>query len=322
MSLITRCPSCQTLFKVVPDQLRVSQGWVRCGQCEEIFDAAQHLQESDSEAGLVSPAAQSSEDVAASAEAFVTVRARVAAEPPPDLELPFQETSLAEVTPADEGDEHVLEPETSSAVDEPDLDLPLQEEAEPEPLMMWRADGGDVAVMQPSFLGAASSVRQGALGLWIWRLSQALLIILLLGALLIQIARVERDTWAQRWPVSREWLELLCKGLACRVEPLRDPDSLVIESSSFTRVVGDVYRLGLTLHNRSAKPLAWPAIELTLTDAGDQPVLRRALHPTEWGMPGATLDAAREWRGQMSIRVRLPAGAERFVGYRLYVFYP
>lgn len=43
MSLITRCPTCETLFRVVPDQLRVSDGWVRCGQCEEIFDASLHL---------------------------------------------------------------------------------------------------------------------------------------------------------------------------------------------------------------------------------------------------------------------------------------
>lgn len=44
MSLITRCPACATMFKVVPDQLRVSDGWVRCGQCDEVFDANAHLQ--------------------------------------------------------------------------------------------------------------------------------------------------------------------------------------------------------------------------------------------------------------------------------------
>ena len=31
------------MFRVVPDQLRISDGWVRCGQCEEIFDASLHL---------------------------------------------------------------------------------------------------------------------------------------------------------------------------------------------------------------------------------------------------------------------------------------
>src|SRR6478672_4319935 len=39
MSLITSCPACGTMFKVVPDQLRISEGWVRCGHCAEIFDA-------------------------------------------------------------------------------------------------------------------------------------------------------------------------------------------------------------------------------------------------------------------------------------------
>src|ERR1035437_9925346 len=43
MSLITRCPACQTRFRVAPDQLRIPDGWVRCGQCQEIFDASLHL---------------------------------------------------------------------------------------------------------------------------------------------------------------------------------------------------------------------------------------------------------------------------------------
>ena len=43
MSLVTRCTSCGTLFKVVADQLKISQGWVRCGQCATVFDAQAHL---------------------------------------------------------------------------------------------------------------------------------------------------------------------------------------------------------------------------------------------------------------------------------------
>ena len=43
MSLITRCPACGTMFKVVADQLKVSQGWVRCGHCVEVFDASKQL---------------------------------------------------------------------------------------------------------------------------------------------------------------------------------------------------------------------------------------------------------------------------------------
>jgi predicted Zn finger-like uncharacterized protein len=45
MSLVTRCPACGTTFKVVKDQLRISDGWVRCGRCSEVFDATVDLHE-------------------------------------------------------------------------------------------------------------------------------------------------------------------------------------------------------------------------------------------------------------------------------------
>ena len=47
MSRITRCPNCETLFKVVPDQLRLSQGWVRCGSCGAVFDAGEQMQHAE-----------------------------------------------------------------------------------------------------------------------------------------------------------------------------------------------------------------------------------------------------------------------------------
>ncbi|QSI28968.1 DUF3426 domain-containing protein [Variovorax sp. RKNM96] len=46
MSLVTRCPACTTTFKVVRDQLRISDGWVRCGRCSHVFDATLDLHES------------------------------------------------------------------------------------------------------------------------------------------------------------------------------------------------------------------------------------------------------------------------------------
>ena len=45
MSLATRCPACTTTFKVVRDQLRISDGWVRCGRCSHVFDATLDLHE-------------------------------------------------------------------------------------------------------------------------------------------------------------------------------------------------------------------------------------------------------------------------------------
>ncbi len=43
MVLVTRCPHCETVFRVQDTQLARTRGRVRCGQCNEVFDALQNL---------------------------------------------------------------------------------------------------------------------------------------------------------------------------------------------------------------------------------------------------------------------------------------
>jgi predicted Zn finger-like uncharacterized protein len=42
MALATRCPHCETVFKLDPHLLAPHDGRVRCGHCQEVFDAAHH----------------------------------------------------------------------------------------------------------------------------------------------------------------------------------------------------------------------------------------------------------------------------------------
>lgn len=42
--MLTRCPTCQTTFRITPEQLQARSGRVRCGQCQHIFDAREHLE--------------------------------------------------------------------------------------------------------------------------------------------------------------------------------------------------------------------------------------------------------------------------------------
>src|SRR5262249_31708624 len=39
MSMYTRCPACETYFRVSREQLQASSGQVRCGRCQMVFDA-------------------------------------------------------------------------------------------------------------------------------------------------------------------------------------------------------------------------------------------------------------------------------------------
>ncbi|QEZ47788.1 DUF3426 domain-containing protein [Cupriavidus oxalaticus] len=57
VKLVTRCPACRTAFRLVADQLRLRQGLVRCGHCETVFDAREHLIEIPLPAGSATPPA-------------------------------------------------------------------------------------------------------------------------------------------------------------------------------------------------------------------------------------------------------------------------
>lgn len=47
-SIVTRCPQCQTAFRVTYAQMNVAKGAVRCGSCLSIFRALDHEQSDDS----------------------------------------------------------------------------------------------------------------------------------------------------------------------------------------------------------------------------------------------------------------------------------
>lgn len=42
MTFAARCPDCGTIFRIVPDQLKISEGLVRCGRCQHVFSAYKH----------------------------------------------------------------------------------------------------------------------------------------------------------------------------------------------------------------------------------------------------------------------------------------
>ncbi|MEO8298095.1 MAG: zinc-ribbon and DUF3426 domain-containing protein [Burkholderiales bacterium] len=56
MSLATTCPACGTCFRVVQDQLKVSEGWVRCGHCQDVFNALDGLFDLDAPTPAVAAA--------------------------------------------------------------------------------------------------------------------------------------------------------------------------------------------------------------------------------------------------------------------------
>jgi hypothetical protein len=146
--------------------------------------------------------------------------------------------------------------------------------------------------------------------------------LVLAAALAAQVAVHDRDRLAAANPVLRPWLLRLCEAFHCRVEPPRHIDTLAIESSSFNKLRGDAYRLNFTLKNQAATEVAMPALELTLTDGQDQPVIRRVLLPGDFAPGPAVIAAASDWSGSLALALNANGSASRIAGYRLLAFYP
>jgi predicted Zn finger-like uncharacterized protein len=82
MALATKCPHCNTIFRVAADQLKLRGGIVRCGSCKEVFDG---------NAALVDPAAPA----AVRAPAAVAPPVPVPVSPPP---APVAEPAAAPIS--------------------------------------------------------------------------------------------------------------------------------------------------------------------------------------------------------------------------------
>jgi predicted Zn finger-like uncharacterized protein len=304
MSLATRCTACGTVFRVVQDQLKVSEGWVRCGRCEEVFNALEGLFDLEREAPppwpptpVDEPASQREEEewrLSQLPYAAPTRRPGKAPPPPPEEEdfadarfpsdiLGDSDMSLEEVDAGAEADEFVPE-----AV-EPAPRFVRQAQREEQ----WRRPGVRAA------LSAAA---------------------LLLGLVLLGQAMLHfRDGLAAHWPDSRPALDAMCRQFGCRIEPLRRVDNIMVDSSGLTKL-GDagLYRISIVLRNRGGTEVMLPAIDLTLTDSLGQLVSRKVVTAVELGAPQRTLGAGAE----LSLQGVLASGERRIAGYQVEIFYP
>ena len=147
---------------------------------------------------------------------------------------------------------------------------------------------------------------------------------LLLVGLLLQAVFEYRDALAAHLPASRPLLNAACGLFGCAIEPLRDAGALSIDASDLQADPSHrgLLLLSATLRNRSTHAIAFPYLELTLTDASDRIVARRAFPPAEYAGSAAEPLGGIPANGEHVVRLFLDASATQQAGYRLYLFYP
>lgn len=303
--LIARCPNCGTAFRVVPAQLKVRQGRVRCGHCMTSFDALASLAE----------------------EADVS----------PDVEVPTLAEDVDLAVP-------VSSPEPAEAPDQPDAPLDAEERPDDRLEPTMGLDESDPESPPPAAAAAAAATPNAAeepvptpssavqplefslqenssvTRSWPW-LAGCLLAFL---ALTMQGAVHFRATLAAHLPNTRPLLAALCEPFGCALERPRRIDLIDIESSDLTpdKQTPGHLRLVATLRNKAPFAQEWPHLELTLTDVSDRALLRRALTPAEYLSSPVLVNDGFFAGGDHVVQLDLQTVETPAVGYRLYLFYP
>jgi len=151
-------------------------------------------------------------------------------------------------------------------------------------------------------------------------------IVVLLALLVAQAAFHLRDAIAAHWPQMRPALARMCGVAGCTIRPLRDAAMGYLSIDASDLQADPAHRglliLTATVRNRAAWSLAYPYLELTLTDAQDQVVVRRALAPADYAGGTADVQQGIPPNGEVAVKVFIDASATTQAGYRLYMFYP
>ena len=276
----TRCPGCNTIFRVTPPQLELRAGQVRCGHCHTVFDGIASLVSLVPQ--LRAKRTEPDFDDPALGPPTVTLRSAQALEPAPDF------------------DERV----------EPAIVAPIRREG--------AAD--DAESDYASRFSWQEKRERRRVPSWIFGMSVPVLVLLFAGQGLFHF----RDAIAAHWPKTKPMLIKLCAAAGCQVRALQDVAALSIESSDLQ---ADPAHKGLlifsaTIRNRAPYPLAYPYIELTLSDTQDQPVVRRAFAPGEYISGAADPQVGIAGNTELPVKLFIDASATTQAGYQVYLFYP
>lgn len=334
----TRCPACGTVFRVTAEQLRLKAGKVRCGHCQTVFNAFDHLQAD--EPATVEPATFIREPVLADPPAI---------EPPTPLEeLPLTTLSAPDtLAPAPTVEPLSPVPELPDA-DDATTDAPASEEAplaapvadapeafpeqaaeSPEQTTLAAREAGLVAVRDLAESPVYDRWSAGTLAdhrfvsfdedaqkspLWPYLTAFLLLLLLLAG----QLAWHFRTSIVQHLPT----LGAAYTALGIDVPLPRDVAMVSIESSDLqSDATRGLFVLNASLKNLAGHAQAWPSLELTLTDINDRVVARRILEHGDYLLPD-TPKTHFPANGETGVRLWIDAKDIGATGYRLYIFYP
>lgn len=360
--MLTRCPTCETHFRVTPEQLKARSGRVRCGQCQGVFNALDSLIEEpmalraraaakSAQQGLQAPVGDTAGEAGKHSEGEDEGHeADVGCAPSGVPDTPGGEPAPEPSSPAGTAEPvpDALEEQASWRNDEREPLIPAPAEvgelpaAEAEPAQpravrpetaeteAVQRDTVSPEAVQPSI--ASKDATDSGNGTETLpeppppprRWPWVVGSLVALAALSVQAVLAFRVELAVLWPEAKPVLVALCSVADCDVGLPAKVALVGIEASDLHPDSEHPGRLALTATLRSRAPFAqqFPHLELTLTDTADQAIARKILAPGDYLPPRISSAQGMPPGADIMVTIGVDAAEVAASGYRLYVFYP
>lgn len=310
----TTCPSCHAVFRVTPEQLAVHAGKVRCGKCAYIFNGFETLVNPIETVSFMAPPEDeqaefetvASTPSALGSEAVNLRRVLSAAEegPPSEKEVVQFEQAAEEINREIAASAHPDLVQEASAAAKPGLKISSELQDKLNDLQQH--------------LSTEEKRSRSR------KLAWAAGIVLLLLLLAAQLLYFYRDILAAHYPSTRPMLNGACHLLHCKISLLANPDLIKLDASELQTLPDKprVVILNASLRNLAPYRLAYPNLELTLTDSANQAVARRQFLPGDYLPPSTRADAGMPAQDELPIKLNLELVNLDAVGYKLLIYYP
>jgi predicted Zn finger-like uncharacterized protein len=347
-TLTAQCPKCESVFRVLPQHLEAAKGWMQCGVCGNVFHTPLATA-----AKLPEPEPGKSEEpeaVETSTSDTLMPAETVSTEPLPAETVDQEVTENTEAPPQTATEPDASGPPTLTGLaqrmadQEPsvpfgpklesiilvDPDIPVDDfgplptfedidESVTAPTTQT-ASGGYSSATESGWIprqAAEAGTRTKKKTSWIWGVGAFLLAV----AIAAQLIYFLRNDLAVQFPQLRPHLAKMCEMLDCRLTLPRDTRQVLILGSDLQTESQGNLALAVTLANRAKHTMAWPVLELTLTDIKDQAVGRRVFAPSEY-LPSPELESAgMQPLSEVPLTLKLQTRGIKAVGYRLQMFY-
>lgn len=352
--LATRCPHCQTTFRVTQEQLRLRAGKVRCGVCRESFDGVAQQIDHHGET-LALPRTETVTGSPASALDFNLVPVSLASDPTDRMTaINFGLAENASGRPTGSSMQAELdalsqaiaglqakpwsEPLSTAQIESATIEPALEERDVDfdshgaEPVLAF---DGDIRV--PPFI---QSARRRSRGRRVWKVLLWIFVPLLTLALAAQLVYYFRNDIAARSSQAAQQLRALCIQLGCAIRLPMHLDKLsldatqldasplpthVAEPDSQADATADkplAQRLTLValLRNRGDTAQAWPSIDLQLKTADGKVIVRKSFLPAQY-LRADDIEAGLLAHSETEIRISFELAGDAPAGFEAALFY-